>query len=329
MLKSLTSIRVILVAVLSVVSSWIVLFNVHESKLKFTIFAFIYMYILVESNFFLAEKAVKKKGVSWRLFFVSYLIIVLLLTLLFSFPLKMVFANSSVLIDNLHQNLFVLLTMIIGIGLFLSTYIIFNKKNWVRSSLISEKQQFLQQSFNALKSQNVIEFLKEALQSTKYLISQDPDRAVVQLEKLTTILRHLLQSRDLRFIKLGRELEIVKEYCELAEIQIGKPVQLDIDVAKEFNETQVPPLIFQMILDHQFLTFKGDVSKELSIEVYVENKNFVVVKTSLPIDQLSLQQSDDRFMNNLRERYRLYTNAADVSILSTSTHHFVKVPLIN
>lgn len=231
--------------------------------------------------------------------------------------------------SNLIEHSFLLIVLILGTGLFLSTYIIFNKKNWVRTSLISEKQQFLQQSFNALKSQNVIEFLKEALESTKKLIQENPNRAVVQLEKLTTILRHLLQSRDQRFVKLGSELEIVNEYCELAEIQIGKPVKMVVDVAKGFFETQVPPLIFQMILDHQFLTFKKDRLSSLDIEVYVENKNFVVVKTSLPLDELSIEDSDDRFINNLRERYKLYTNAADVSILSTSTHHFVKVPLIN
>lgn len=278
----------------------------------------------MELNFFLAEKATSKKRVSWRLFFVSYLITFTLLALIFLKSISLLNIEIPSIILNIKNQAFLFLTLIIGIGMILSTYIIFKKKQYAEKYLILEKQEFLQHSFNALKSQNVIAFLKESLETTKELIAKNPDFAVEQLEKLTSILRHLLQTRDEKFVTLKRELEIVSEYCSLAELQIGKRVKTDIDIDPEFANTKVPPLVFQMILEHQFLTFKNNRSKMIEIEVYIENQNFIVIKTSLP----NIKRNDDRFIRNLKERYRLYNNSADVSILSTSKHHFVKLPLL-
>lgn len=279
---------------------------------------------MIELNFFLAEKAVRKKRVSWQLFFISYLTIVFLLGLLTLKTVLMVNNPIPNVIRNISDHIILFLVLVISVGMVLATYIIYQKKNYAERSLIEEKQQFLEQSFNALKSQNVIEFLKESLETTKELIVKDNNSAVIQLEKLTSILRHLLLTRNEKFVSLKRELEIVTEYCNLAELQIGKPVKIFIDVDNDFAKTQVPPLVFQMILEHQFLTFKDNDSSKIEIEVYIENQNFIVVKTSLP----NVRRNDDRFIKNIKERYRLYNNAAELSILSTATNHFVKLPLL-
>ena len=107
--------------------------------------------------------------------------------------------------------------------------------------------------------------------------------AVRQIEKLTAILRYLLQSRDEKFVQLGAEIRNVKAYCELAEIQLNKTVSLTVNISEQFYTTQIPPLVFQMVLDQQFKLFCEKDQSVLSIEVYVENAKFVVVKTSLPL----------------------------------------------
>ena len=114
------------------------------------------------------------------------------------------------------------------------------------------------------------------------------------------------------------------EYCSLAELQMEKQVKLLIEVDHEFLDTKVPPLVFQLILEYQFLTFKNNQSKIIQIEVYIENQKFIVVKTSLPNNT----RNNDQFIQNLKERYRLHNNSADISILSTSEYHFVKLPLL-
>ena len=110
----------------------------------------------------------------------------------------------------------------------------------------------------------------------------------------------------------------------MAELQIGKKVILSTEVGREFVNTKVPPLVFQLILERQFLTFKYNHSKLIEIEIYIENDKFIVIKTNLP----DIKKNNDLFIQNLKERYRLYNNSADISILSTSEYHFVKLPLL-
>jgi sensor histidine kinase YesM len=322
--KNLTSVRISATFIVSLLISWILLFNTNHNIGIVGVSVFGSLFLIVEFNFFLAEKTALKKRVSWRLFFTAYIVTVLLFGLIILKSSLYIGFDVNFIVLNLRNQIFLFSTIIIGIGMMLSTYIIYKKKYFAEQSLILEKQEFLQYSFNALKSQNVIKFLKESLETTKELIIENPDFAVIQLEKLTSILRHLLQTRDEKFVSLKRELEIVTEYCSLAELQIGKTVKLNIDVDPEFAHTKVPPLVFQMILEHQFLTFKHNSSEFIEIEVYIENQNFIVIKTSLP----KIKRNDDRFIKNLKERYRLYNNSADLSILSTSKHHFVKLPLL-
>jgi len=217
--------------------------------------------------------------------------------------------------------------IILAIGLFQSLNYWLLKNNKERSRLLNQKQVYLQHSFNAIKSQNVIEFLKDALINTVGLIKKDPNLAVVQIEKLTSILRYLLQSRDQRFVKLGAELQNAQEYCELAEIQLSNKVNLSLNITEDFNHTNIPPLVFQMVLDNQFKNFAGSEKKELNIEVYIENKKFVVVKTSLP-PSFENNFKNQQFINNLKQRYQLYNKASGVSELSTANDYFVKFPLV-
>ena len=324
MLKNLTSIRIAATFIVSVLASWVLVFNTNYNYGIVFVSTFAFLFTIVELNFFLAEKAASKKRVSWRIFFASYITTVILLTLVILKIVSFLNIETSTITLNIKKQTILFSTLITGIGMILSTYIIYKKKQYAEQYLIVEKQEFLQYSFNALKSQNVITFLKESLETTKDLIAKNPDVAVHQLEKLTSILRHLLQTRDEQFVTLKRELEIVTEYCSLAELQIGKKVKTIIDIDSEFANTKVPPLVFQMILEHQFLTFKNNNSKLIEIEVYIENQNFIVIKTSQP----NVKRNDDRFIQNLKERYRLYNNSADLSILSTSNHYFVKLPLL-
>ena len=324
MFKNLTSIRITATFIVSLLTSSVLLFNTNYGVGIVSISVFAFLFIIVEFNFFLAEKAVSNKRISWRLLIASYITTAILLALLILRGIDFFNIKISLIILNIKNQVFLFLTLLIGIGMMISTYIIFKKKHFVEQQLILEKKDFLQFSFNALKSQNLISFLKESLEITKLLIAKNPKDAVKQLEKLTSILRHLLQTRDQQFVSLRRELEISVEYCSLAELQIEKQVKLLIQVDREFLDTKVPPLVFQLILEHQFHTFKKNQSKTIEINVYIENQKFIVVKTSLP----DIIKNNDQFIQNLKERYLLYNNSADISTLSTSEHNFVKLPLL-
>ena len=82
-----------------------------------------------------------------------------------------------------------------------------------------------------------------------------------------------------------------------------------------------------MVLDNQFKNYDCASGIGLKIEVYIENGKFVVVKTSNP-PSLKNNVKNERFINNLKQRYQLYNKASGVSELSTADEYFVKLPLV-
>jgi len=281
--------------------------------------SFFFLVLLMEIGRLIVNQVVKKEQGTFIIFGFSYLV--------FSFVLASVLISFLTLEQDVLKKIQLYLgLMVLTIGVFQGVYFWIRKNAQERLRLVKEKQRYLQHSFNALKSQNVIEFLQESLSNTAELIHKDEEKALIQIEKLTSILRYLLQSRDERFVKLGDELSNVKEYCELAEIQFDNKVELSINISDGFYNTQIPPLVFQLILDNQFKVFASRNEPVLKIEVYIENNKFVVVKTSLPmVENVS---KNEKFINNLKQRYQLYNKASGVSELSTNSEYFVKFPLV-
>lgn len=321
MIKSLTSIRLLIVLILSLILT----FGLEVLDFKITPFwgwlvSFSFLLFIMEISRLVVNQVVKKENASFLLFLFFFLIISLGLSF------------SILSIANIQDQDYFTARIFFGsailvVGVFQGVYYWIRKNGQERTKLLVQKQAYLQHSFNALKSQNVIEFLQDSLTNTVVLIRKDPSDAVLQIEKLTSILRYLLQSRDEKFVMLGDELKNVKEYCELAELQLGNKVNLSLNITSEFNSTRIPPLVFQMVLDEQFKTFSLGKKEELDIEVYIENAKFVVVKTSL-LPSLLSSVKNEKFINNLKQRYQLYNKASGVSELSTATDYFVKFPLV-
>lgn len=320
MIKSLTGIRLLLAFCITVL-----LYNLYPSN-SFVLtdlivwsFVFLTSLLLLEIGRFMTNLTVKENTVSFGLYSLSYGIVVFIVITIGADALARFKIATS---DKLP---FIYIGM--SLLLYQSIYFWLRRNHFQQLNLLKQKQRYLQYSFNALKSQNVISFLQKSLDVIALSIEQSPQLAVVQIEKLTTILRYLLQSRDEKFVQLGAELENVKNYCELAELQTHKAIQLKINVTSAFNKTLIPPLVFQLVLDKQFQSLQSTKSEALKIEVYIENNKFVVVKTSNPLS-FDFKIKGEHFINNLKQRYQLYNKASGVSELTTNENYLVKFPLV-
>lgn len=321
MLNSLTSLRILFVFGLSVLIAFCIEALDFEQDILYTwLYSFFYCLFLMESSRVLMRQIITRKKRAFSFFIFSFFILSIFLN---------IFVGAFL---NFEEEMFLKFCFFSGaiifiIGVFQSVYFWITKNAEARKQLVTKKQIYLQHSFNALKSQNVIEFLQDSLINTIELIKKDSELAVQQIEKLTSILRYLLQSRDEKFVRLGAELENAVEYCELAEIQLNNTIDLQMNIASKFHETQIPPLVFQMVLDKQFKSFAETGKGLLKIEVYIENSKFVVVKTSLPTQEINTLKNE-QFINNLKQRYQLYNKASGVSELSTMSEYFIKFPLV-
>ena len=325
MLKSLTSVRVLVVLFLSVlVMLGGIAVGVGIAVFYMWLFAFLFCLSLMEIGRLFVNQVVRKQYGTFFVFCVSYAVA--------GFVFGSIVVRFLEVYLNLPNLVLVEVQVVLGsvifiIGVFQGVYFWIRQNANIRQILTQEKQNYLQHSFNALKSQNVIEFVQESLISTIHLIKKDQTIAMAQIEKLTSILRYLLQSRDEQFVRLGAELKNVREYCELAEIQLNQKIELLVNLSEDFHQTHIPPLVFQMVLDNQFKNYDCASGIGLKIEVYIENRKFVVVKTSNP-PSVKNNVKNERFINNLKERYQLYNKASGVSELSTANEYFIKFPLV-
>lgn len=320
MIKSLTGIRLLLAFCITVL-----LYNLQEgnhfvlTNLIVWFFIFLTSLLLLEIGRLITNLVIKKSSVSFGFFGLSYSII------LFIFLMVGVDALPRFGVATSDKLPFVYIALCLII--YQSIYFWLRRNHFQQLNLLKQKQRYLQYSFNALKSQSVISFLQKSLDLIALSIEKNPQLAVVQIEKLTTILRYLLQSRDEKFVQLGAELQNVKNYCELTELQTHKSIQLKINVITAFHKTLIPPLVFQLVLDKQFQSLQNSNGDALNIEVYIENNKFVVVKTSNP-HSFDFKVKGEHFINNLKQRYQLYNKASGVSELTTNENYLVKFPLV-
>lgn len=322
-MKSLTSIRFLLILLFSTVTFLVfnsVRTDIEGALLKATLIVGPFV-VFSELGRLAVVKLTKNEKGSFLIFLVFLVVIAFLLKVI-TFNL----INQRFTIFPNNGFLF-FIPGYCAISAFLILFFWIKKNTDETVRLLSSKQAYLQHSFNALKSQSVIQFLQESLNVSAKTIDRAPNEALVQIEKLTMILRYLLQSRDERFVRLGAEIKNAVLYCELVELQFKKNVHLNVNIPDEFHKTQIPPLVFQLVLENQIKQLNKQEEAFFEIEVYIENNKFVVVKTNAK-ESIILKSRSEQFLNNLKQRYQLYNKASGVAVSSTKTNYFIKFPLV-
>ena len=191
---------------------------------------------------------------------------------------------------------------------------------------LTQKKIILDEKYKALKSKGILHFLQNALQATQKLIALDPSKALLQIDTLTGLLRSLLQSRDKDFILLKEEGELLEEFVALLELQGNVKIVFDLERDPHYDSYRIPPFILILIFDSIFINRSFIPYAEL--QVYVENGIYLVAKYQLLRKDLE-ENSHQELLLNLKQRYAFIHQDADVAIISTASHTFVKVPLLH
>jgi sensor histidine kinase YesM len=103
---------------------------------------------------------------------------------------------------------------------------------------------------SALRTQINPHFLFNSLNSIAQLISADPARAEVCVERLAEIFRYLLRSENRTFVSLDEELAIADAYLDIERARFGEKLRVDFLVADEMRQARVPTLILQPLIEN-------------------------------------------------------------------------------
>jgi two-component system, LytTR family, sensor histidine kinase AlgZ len=93
-------------------------------------------------------------------------------------------------------------------------------------------------------------FLFNTLNSISSLIPEDPARAERLVEQMAALLRFSLDAHQSGLVPLERELKIVGDYLEIERARFGDRLRYQIDVPAGLNQSQVPPLSLQTLVEN-------------------------------------------------------------------------------
>lgn len=115
-----------------------------------------------------------------------------------------------------------------------------------------EKQFFLQADLAFLKQQLSPHFLFNTLNNISALIDLDPVRAQKSMNRLSSVLRQMLNEAKEKEVELGSEIDMLKKYCELEKLRFGENVDFSLEAAVENASWKIAPLLMLPLVENAF-----------------------------------------------------------------------------
>jgi len=187
------------------------------------------------------------------------------------------------------------------------------------------KERTLKAQLETLKNQVNPHFLFNSLNTLSAIIPEEPEKAVVFVQKLSQLYRYLLQHRDKDTVDLETELESISSYLFLQAMRFGDKLTWSIDVDPKLTSFQLPPLSLQLLVEN---AVKHNIISEgypLELSISSAGEELIVRNSFQP--KRSVEPSTQVGLNNLKERYRLL-GQNELSVNQDDHIFEVRIPLI-
>lgn len=180
-----------------------------------------------------------------------------------------------------------------------------------------------------LKKQLNPHFTFNALNNIRTLILEDANKAREAITSLSDLMRYSLQGNKNDFVLLQQEMEIVKDYVRLQEIQFEERLEVSINVDEDLNEVNVPPFCIQLLVEN---AVKHGIVKQVSggvISINVskaDEKMAITVVNSGNLDSNAVGTKTG--LQNLRQRLEMLYKSSSGPTLKQISDNKVKVELM-
>lgn len=131
---------------------------------------------------------------------------------------------------------------------------------------------------NRLKSQLNPHFMFNAMNVIRALVDENPARSKDAITQLSGLLRNTLQFGKHKFISLGQELEVVRDYLSLESARMEERLRIKWEIDPKSETFEVPPLMLQTLVEN---CIKHGISK-------LPEGGTVLIKTSLSENGLTI-----------------------------------------
>lgn len=200
-------------------------------------------------------------------------------------------------------------------------------KNW-RNSLVEiekYKTESVQAQLQNLKNQVNPHFLFNNLSVLSSLVYKDQDKAVDFINQLSKVYRYLLEVRNAQLVTLDEEMVFIRSYIYLIQIRFDTNINFEISLSDTDNQKLIPPLALQMLVENAIKHNEVSSENPLKVIIKVENSK-LVVENNIKL-RSNKEESTNSGLNNIKERYRFYTNET-VEIYQDNKLFKVALPLL-
>lgn len=184
----------------------------------------------------------------------------------------------------------------------------------------------LQSQLDSLKSEINSHFLFNNLNTLSSLIEQNPEKAEDFLNELSNVYRYLLQKKQSNLSLVCDEIEFIKSYTYLLKTRYCDGFEIEIDVANEYFNYQIPTLVLQSLVENSIKHNVISIKKPLRIKLYIHNFKIVVENTLQK--KLRTVETSRMVLSSILQKYEIL-NISKVEITQNDEIFRVSLPLID
>ncbi len=199
---------------------------------------------------------------------------------------------------------------------------------WKKSLVLTEKfkNESIRSQLKSLRNQINPHFLFNSLNTLSVLIDKDPDTAKHFVEELSDVYRYVLNRLGNLMVTITEELEFLESYKYLLDKRHGGNINIDIRVEEKYMSYDIPPLALQLLIENAVKHNVVSRAKPLSIEIFTEDDEFLVVRNSMQKKQAQ-PISTGIGLKNIRSRFQ-HLAKRSIEVEETESYFVVKLPLV-
>ena len=184
-----------------------------------------------------------------------------------------------------------------------------------------------------LKNQLHPHFLFNTLNNIYSLALKKSDRTADSILRLTNLLDYLVYWSDKEEVAIHKEVELIRNYCEMEALRYGDKLKLDIDMDDLPKYLKSSPLIFLPFVENSFKhggnNTDGVTWVNIKLKYYDEKLVFNIENSVSAKKNLSSGESKGVGLDNIRKRLDIYYNGRyDLQIDDGLDHFTVRLELM-
>jgi hypothetical protein len=144
---------------------------------------------------------------------------------------------------------------------------------------LASEEDALRNRLAALQAQMNPHFLFNTLNAVASLVHQQPDLAEATIERLSGVLQYAIKSGQHGTVRLGDELDAVRDYLGIEQARFGARLRSSIEVGPELLELLLPPMLLQPLVENAVLHGLGSREQGGEIKITGRTEGNAVILT--------------------------------------------------